>query len=44
VAVTLWGMSTREVSEMAGIPQGTVKTRVRLALRKLRDEMGAPIS
>jgi RNA polymerase sigma-70 factor (ECF subfamily) len=43
VAVTLWGMSTREVSEMAGIPQGTVKTRVRLALRKLRDEMGAPI-
>jgi len=43
VAVTLWGLSTREVSEMAGIPQGTVKTRVRLALRKLRDEMGAPI-
>jgi RNA polymerase sigma factor (sigma-70 family) len=43
VAVTLWGMTTREVSEMAGIPQGTVKTRVRLALRKLRDEMGAPI-
>ncbi|HZA76370.1 MAG TPA: sigma-70 family RNA polymerase sigma factor [Acidimicrobiales bacterium] len=40
VAVTLWGMTTREVSEMAGIPQGTVKTRVRLALRKLRDEMG----
>jgi RNA polymerase sigma-70 factor (ECF subfamily) len=43
VAVTLWGLSTREVSEMAGIPQGTVKTRVRLALRKLRDEMGASI-
>jgi RNA polymerase sigma factor (sigma-70 family) len=40
VAVTLWGMTTREVAESAGIPQGTVKTRVRLALRKLRDEMG----
>src|SRR5918994_1058773 len=43
VAVTLWGMTTREVSEMAGIPQGTVKTRVRLALRKLRDEMGVQV-
>jgi RNA polymerase sigma factor (sigma-70 family) len=43
VAVTLWGLSTREVSEMAGIPQGTVKTRVRLALRKLRDDMGVSV-
>jgi len=41
VAVTLLGLSTREVSERAAIPHGTVKTRVRLALRKLRDEMGA---
>ena len=41
VAVTLFGLSTREVSERDGIPHGTVKTRVRLALRKLRDEMGA---
>jgi RNA polymerase sigma-70 factor (ECF subfamily) len=41
VAVTLFGLSTREVSERAGIPQGTVKTRVRLALRKLRDDLGA---
>jgi RNA polymerase sigma-70 factor (ECF subfamily) len=40
VAVTLWGMTTREVAELAGIPQGTVKSRVRLALRKLRDDMG----
>lgn len=40
VAVTLLGLSTREVSERAAIPHGTVKTRVRLALRKLRDEMG----
>ncbi len=40
VAVTLLGLSTREVSERCAIPHGTVKSRVRLALRKLRDEMG----
>lgn len=40
VAVTLLGLSTREVSERDALPHGTVKTRVRLALRKLRDEMG----
>jgi DNA-directed RNA polymerase specialized sigma24 family protein len=28
------------VSERDAIPHGTVKTRVRLALRKLRDDMG----
>jgi RNA polymerase sigma factor (sigma-70 family) len=44
VAVTLYGLTTREVSEQAGIPHGTVKTRVRLALRKLRDGMGVPAS
>jgi RNA polymerase sigma-70 factor (ECF subfamily) len=38
VAVTLLGLSTREVSERAAVPHGTVKTRVRLALRKLRIE------
>jgi RNA polymerase sigma factor (sigma-70 family) len=43
VAVTLWGLTTREVSELAGIPQGTVKTRVRLALRKVRDQMGVRV-
>jgi RNA polymerase sigma factor (sigma-70 family) len=43
VAVTLWGLTTREVGELAGIPQGTVKTRVRLALRKLRDQMGVRV-
>jgi DNA-directed RNA polymerase specialized sigma24 family protein len=31
------------VGELAGIPQGTVKTRVRLALRKLRDQMGVRV-
>lgn len=40
VAVTLLGLTTREVSERDAVPHGTVKTRVRLALRKLRDEMG----
>jgi RNA polymerase sigma factor (sigma-70 family) len=40
VAVTLLGLSTREVSERDAVPHGTVKTRVRLALRKLRDGMG----
>ena len=40
VSVTLLGLSTREVSERDAIPHGTVKTRVRLALRKLRDDMG----
>jgi RNA polymerase sigma factor (sigma-70 family) len=43
VAVTLFGLTTREVSERAAIPQGTVKTRIRLGLRKLRDEMGAAV-
>jgi RNA polymerase sigma-70 factor (ECF subfamily) len=43
LAVTLLGLSAREVSERADLPLGTVKTRVRLALRKLRDELGAQI-
>jgi RNA polymerase sigma-70 factor (ECF subfamily) len=43
VAVTLLGYSTREVSEMTSVPQATVKTRVRLALRKVRDELGARV-
>jgi DNA-directed RNA polymerase specialized sigma24 family protein len=41
--VALVGLTTREVSEREAIPHGTVKTRVRLALRKLRDEMGARV-
>lgn len=39
VAVTLQGLSTREVSERDAVPHGTVKTRVRLALRRLRAGM-----
>ncbi|HEY7136068.1 MAG TPA: sigma-70 family RNA polymerase sigma factor [Acidimicrobiia bacterium] len=41
VAVTLGGMSAREYSDASHLPLGTVKTRIRLALRKLRDELGA---
>jgi RNA polymerase sigma factor (sigma-70 family) len=40
VAVTLLGWTTREVSEAAAVPQATIKTRVRLALRRLRGELG----
>jgi RNA polymerase sigma factor (sigma-70 family) len=43
VAVTMLGLTTREVSQMASVPQATVKTRIRLALRKLRGELGACI-
>lgn len=43
LAVTLLGLSAREVSERYDLPLGTVKTRVRLALRKLRDELGAQV-
>lgn len=43
LSVTLLGLSAREFSERAGLPLGTVKTRIRLALRKLRDELGAHV-
>jgi RNA polymerase sigma-70 factor (ECF subfamily) len=39
-ALALYGLSGREYSEAAHLPLGTVKTRVRLGLRKLRDELG----
>lgn len=43
LAVTLYGFSTRELSEATDVPIGTVKTRIRLGLRKLRDQLGAPV-
>ena len=39
LAVTISGLSGREYSEATGIPLGTVKTRVRLGLRKLRQDL-----
>lgn len=37
------GHSAREISESEGIPIGTAKTRIRRALIKLRDELGADL-
>lgn len=41
LAVTMYGFSARELSESTHVPLGTVKTRIRLGLRKLREQMGA---
>ena len=43
MAAAYYGLSTREISEAWNVPIGTVKTRLRLALHKLRDELtGVP--
>jgi RNA polymerase sigma-70 factor, ECF subfamily len=39
----LQGLSQREISESTGVPLGTVKTRTRLALRKLRQVLGPEV-
>lgn len=39
----LRGLSQREISEYTGVPLGTVKTRTRLALKKLRRVLGPEI-
>jgi RNA polymerase sigma factor (sigma-70 family) len=39
LAVTLFGYTTGELSAATGVPLGTVKTRIRLGLRKVRDQL-----
>jgi RNA polymerase sigma-70 factor (ECF subfamily) len=35
----LYGFTAREISELDGVPLGTVKTRIRAAMMKLRSEL-----
>ena len=43
MAATYYGLSAMEISEAWHVPIGTIKTRLRLAVHKLRDELtGAP--
>ena len=39
MAAAYYGFTAREISEAWDVPLGTVKTRLRLALHKLRDEL-----
>jgi RNA polymerase sigma factor (sigma-70 family) len=40
VLAAFYGFTAREISELDGVPLGTVKTRIRLAMMKLRAELG----
>ena len=39
MAASYYGLTAREVSEAWGVPLGTIKTRLRLAVHKLRDDL-----
>lgn len=41
VLAAFYGRTGREISEMEGVPLGTVKTRIRTAMLKLRSTLGA---
>jgi RNA polymerase sigma-70 factor (ECF subfamily) len=41
VLAVFYGFTAKEIGELDGVPLGTVKTRIRSALMKLRVEMGA---
>jgi RNA polymerase sigma factor (sigma-70 family) len=42
-AATMLGMTAREISEATDVPLGTVKTRIRRGLQRLRDELRMPV-
>jgi RNA polymerase sigma-70 factor (ECF subfamily) len=44
MAAAYYGFTAREISEAWGVPLGTIKTRLRLAVHKLRDDLtGVPL-
>jgi RNA polymerase sigma factor (sigma-70 family) len=42
VLAVFYGFTAKEMSELDGLPLGTVKTRIRSAMMKLRAELGVP--
>jgi RNA polymerase sigma factor (sigma-70 family) len=42
VLAVFYGFTAKEMSELDGLPLGTVKTRIRSAMMKLRSELGVP--
>jgi RNA polymerase sigma factor (sigma-70 family) len=42
VLAAFYGLTAREISELDGVPLGTVKTRIRSAMLKLRSQLKVP--